>query len=126
MRIAGTGKRAKWNNLRSPLVVVLIAGGLSVVAGCTGGPSRWVNSAADAPTQQKDFDECRRDAEVQLRTGPYAAERERQRIEALAERPRQGSVDQSQLRQLEIRDQLERERLFRVCLTARGYRQERA
>ncbi|HJS32344.1 MAG TPA: hypothetical protein VJ924_10125 [Alphaproteobacteria bacterium] len=93
-----------------------------LLVGCAAGDGEWVKASVNTDTQNKDVEACRQSAEERLRVGPYAAEREQRRLEALNQRPsRQAGPDQTALRQIEIRDQLERERAFRDCMTARGY-----
>lgn len=93
-----------------------------VLLGCAAGDGEWVKASASPETQAKDIEACRQTAEERLRVGPYAAEREQRRLEALNQRPsRQAGPDQTALRNIEIRDQLERDRAFRDCMTARGY-----
>lgn len=93
-----------------------------LLVGCATGDSEWVKANVSAETRNKDVEACRQTAEQRLRVGPYAAEREQRRLEALNQRPsRQAGPDQTALRQIEIRDQLERERAFHDCMRARGY-----
>lgn len=115
----GAGYRnARWRWSISAVTFAIL------VAGCAAGDGEWVKASVNAETQNKDTEACRQAAEQRLRVGPYAAEREQRRLEALNQRPsRQAGPDQTALRQIEIRDQLERERAFRDCMTARGYSQ---
>ena len=93
-----------------------------LLVGCAAGDGEWAKANVSAETRDKDIEACRQIAEQRLRVGPYAAEREQRRLEALNQRPsRQAGPDQTALRQIEIRDQLERERAFQECMRSRGY-----
>ena len=121
MRMSPAARRAGCRNVRwrrsMPATALAI-----LLVGCAAGDGEWVKASVNTDTQIKDVESCRQSAEERLRVGPYAAEREQRRLEALNQRPsRQAGPDQTALRQIEIRDQLERERAFRDCMSARGY-----